>query len=63
MISDGNGYIVEARDEEALYEKLSLVMDNYGLYNSLEISRTAALRYGYDPVGKAFLKLYGELGC
>jgi glycosyltransferase involved in cell wall biosynthesis len=58
MISDGNGYIVEARDEEALYEKLSLAMDNYGLYNSLEISRTAALRYGYDPVGMMFLGLY-----
>ena len=61
MISDRNGYIVEARDEDALYEKLTLVMDGYGLYNTMEISRTAALRYGYDPVGKAFLDLYDKV--
>ena len=61
MISDRNGYIVEARDEDALYEKLTLVMDGYGLYNTMEISRTAALRYGYDPVGKAFLDLYEKV--
>jgi len=62
MVADTNGYIVEARDEDALYAKLCLVMDNYEQYDTEEIGRTAAMRYGYDHVGKAFLEVYQLVG-
>jgi len=61
MINDRNGHIIQAQDEDALYEKLKVVLDSYNSYDTKVISQQAAIRYSYDNVGKAFLDVYAKV--
>jgi len=61
MINDRNGHIIQAQDEDALYEKLKVVLDSYNSYDTKVISQQAANRYSYDNVGKAFLNVYAKV--
>ncbi len=61
MIDEQNGHIVNARDEEALYEKLRFTIDNYNRYDTKVISEQAGERYSYDSVGRSFLEVYASV--
>jgi len=58
MITPENGKLVPAGDEAALVLMLNTMMNNLDKYDPQKISTAARKQYGYDAVGKAFLKLY-----
>ncbi len=60
MIDTRNGVIVQARDEEALFAKLNLVMDSLADYKPEKIREIAVTRYSYKSVGEAYVKVYQE---
>ncbi len=61
MIDEHNGLVVQARDEDALFEKLNFAMDNLVEYKPAEIRQKAMVRYSYDSVGESFMKIYREV--
>lgn len=58
MITPENGKLVTAGDEAGLLTTLDTMMNNLDNYTPQTISSSARQRYGYDAVGRAFLKLY-----
>lgn len=58
MIDGTNGQLVEAGDEEGLFEVLNDTIDHIDQYNISKISENARKRYSYEAVGQKFLAIY-----
>lgn len=58
MIDEGNGLIVQARDEAGLLSSLISVMDNLSSYRPAAIQEQASQRYSYESVGEEFVEIY-----
>lgn len=58
MIDATNGFVVQARDEQKLFESLQEVMDKLSTYQPRQIREKAVARYSYDSVAHKFLAVY-----
>jgi len=58
MINDNNGIIVQARDEDAMYNSCVKVMNNICTYDPRQIREQAVERYSYNSVAQKFLEVY-----
>lgn len=56
-----NGIIVEAMNEDQLYDAISDMLNNYKNYNKNMIRQYAIDHFNYDVVGQQFLALYKEI--
>ncbi len=61
MINQSNGFLIQAKDETALFEKLDSLLDNLTQYEPKKISEAATKRYGYDSVADQFYLLYKKV--
>ena len=61
MIDCSNGILVERKDEEDLFEKINLMLDNFRSYNSEQIQEKAKEKYSYENVGKKFYNIYSTI--
>ena len=59
--SDVDGIVIQARDEDALVESLSDVIDNFDKYDSEKIRNRAIEKYSDDAVANAFIEVYEEV--
>ena len=61
MIDDSNGFVITAKDESALYEKLDFLLDNLTNYQPNKISTIAAKKYSYRSVANQFHSIYKKV--
>lgn len=61
MIDEQNGFLIAAKDETALYEKLNEALDHFPNYNPKAIRAAAIERYSYQSVADQFLTIYSEI--
>jgi len=61
FVDDKCGILVERNDVPGLVRAMEFMMNNYGKYNSTEISCYAASRFSYEVVGAEFLKIYKQV--
>ena len=61
MIDSKNGFVIEAKDETALFEKLDYLLDHLANYNSKDIATTAVERYSYESVANQFYTIYKKV--
>ena len=55
------GILIEPRDKNALVNAMNYMLDNFSSYNSQEICEYAKNKFGYDAVGKEFLRIYQKV--
>ena len=60
MIDKENGYVIEAKDEKALFLKLNEALDSLQNFNPIRISKQAVDRYSYKSVANQFLAIYED---
>lgn len=58
MIEDKNGFLIQARDEAALLEKLEKALDTISTFQPKAIRQKAVERYSYLSVANAYLDVY-----
>ena len=58
MLSENNGILIQARDEQALSLSIESISRNLPDYNRKEISSEAHLRYGQKAIGQKFKEIY-----
>lgn len=58
IVTPKNGLLVEARDENALFEAISKMLETYTLYNRDEMRRFALTQFSPESVGKHFYNIY-----
>lgn len=61
MVDDSNGFVIPAKNDEILYEKMSYLLDNLHLYDNEKIAKDALKTYSYNAVGEQFLAIYNKL--
>lgn len=61
-ITDTNGLVVPAGDEEKLLQALKIIIANYHQYDRAAIARDAAALYGIDKIAEDFLAFYRGAG-
>jgi glycosyltransferase involved in cell wall biosynthesis len=60
-VDPSNGILVEAGNEEALLAAMKQIMNGHDQFNAQQIAATAAMRYSYEVIGKAFSDWYEKL--
>ncbi len=61
IINNKNGFLIKPNDTKDLEEKLSMMLDNYKTYDTIQIRTTIINRFSNKQVGKAFYDLYSEV--
>jgi len=61
MIDSNNGFVIEAKDEDALFEKLDYLLDHLKNFKAKEIAKTAAEKYSYKSVANQFYNIYQKI--
>lgn len=61
MIDTSNGFLINARDEAALFEKLDFLLDNLSLFNPEDIRAIATQKYSYGSVANQFYDVYKKV--
>lgn len=61
MVDADSGLLVAAKDENALLEKLNLMLDQIENYDSASIRANAVARFSYEKVGERFKEIYEEV--
>ncbi len=61
MIDPKNGFLINAREETALFEKLDYLLDHLTEYQPKEIRAAATERYGYTSVANQFYTIYKKV--
>jgi L-malate glycosyltransferase len=61
MIDQNNGFLIKAKDETALFEKLDYLLDNISFYQPKDISDGATERYSYKSVATQFFSIYKKV--
>jgi len=58
LINSKNGLLVNAKDEDALYEKLNTMLNEHKTFDKEEMRKNAIGKFSYDVVGKKFTDIY-----
>ncbi len=61
FVNEDCGILIEPRNNEALVKAIDFMLDNYSCYKSNEIREYARNRFGYDEVGREFLRIYQKV--
>ena len=61
MIGKSNGFLIEARDEKALFDRLNDALDNLQNFDPRLISQKAIDRFSYESVARQFLSIYRNI--
>jgi glycosyltransferase involved in cell wall biosynthesis len=61
MINETNGMLVDAKDENSLFEKLNSMLDKHMSYDKEDLRRSAIEQYSYEAVGKKFSDIYSRI--
>jgi glycosyltransferase involved in cell wall biosynthesis len=58
IVNEQNGVLVEPENEEALYQAILYMMDNYQHYNPGQLHNEANAKYSYEVVGRQLADIY-----
>lgn len=61
IINESNGYLVPARDEQALYETMLALVKSYHQFNLAKISEKTMHLSSYQTVGKEIAQVYEKI--
>lgn len=60
-INKSNGILIEAKDEQALFNSLDYMLDHYSDYNKAGLIEAARIKYSYQSVGKELVNIYSTI--
>lgn len=60
-IDKSNGLLINANDENALFESMDYMIDHYADYDKETIKNSAREKYSYQSVGKQLIKIYSTI--
>lgn len=61
IVNNSNGLLVEAKDEEALYQGIQQMLNHYDKYDRKAIREKAVEQFSYEAVAEAFDKVYQDI--
>lgn len=61
MIDETNGLLIDAKDEDALLNKIEYFIENQHQYDNTLISKNAIEKYSYQKVSEQFLNIYKNI--
>jgi glycosyltransferase involved in cell wall biosynthesis len=60
-VNSSNGILIKARDNQALYDAINHMLDNYDQYDQEKIRKYAVSHFSYPVIGETFYQLYREV--
>jgi len=60
VINETNGILIDSEDENALYNAIDTMINNYERFNAAQIASDAMHAYSYETIGKQILEYYKQ---
>jgi len=60
VINETNGILIDSEDENALYNAIDTMINNYERFNAAQIASDAIHAYSYETIGKQILEYYKQ---
>jgi glycosyltransferase involved in cell wall biosynthesis len=61
LITEKNGMLVNAKDEEGLFQRLNTMLDKHYSYDKKEMRKDAIENFSYNVIGKKFTDIYRQI--